>query len=235
MIEFNVTPKRLPQGQLKDESLRDRTSRWWSCSEEKLAQFGDIAFAVEANLVTAVFRITGWKRDPESGKVALALDELPVNHPAMAWVGLTAPVPWEPGQRQPFKYVSRNGLLPAAPMNTHGRRAMSQIAEAAARYITDELAEVHPAPKVVATYEVIRVVFGLLRSGSPFPGGPRVMEQFDELTPAITGLEVDLSKFATRVATGRPFGSPEAADQYAETAAQLLRHVSRRFAQPRAR
>jgi hypothetical protein len=113
MIEFNVTPSRV-NGHPPHEPLIDRTSRWWTCADRRIDEYGDVALAVEHNVVSGVFLIGGYHRDPAAGnKVVLELSDPPSTHPALAWLGLPAPVPWEPGQRQPFKYVSWRGLVPS--------------------------------------------------------------------------------------------------------------------------
>ncbi|WHU49339.1 hypothetical protein QNM97_10375 [Gordonia sp. L191] len=112
MIEFNVTPARA-DGHHPNEDLRTRTSRWWTCADDKLRQYGDYAFAVESNLVSGVFAIPGWTRDPNAGhKVVLDLADLPAGDPLLQWIGQPPPIPWTPGQRQPFKYVTRVDVMP---------------------------------------------------------------------------------------------------------------------------
>lgn len=115
MIQFNVTPRRTI-GHRSTEPLIERTSRWWRCADARLAEYGDVALAVERNIVTGGFLINGYTRDPaEDNKVILDLSPLPGNHPAAQWITRDAPVAWQPGQRQPFKYISWRGLIPVPP------------------------------------------------------------------------------------------------------------------------
>lgn len=112
MIQFNVTPTRVA-GHPPGEALIDRTAKWWTCADARIAEYGDLAVAVEGNVVADVFLIAGHHRDPAAdNKVVFDLTPTPAGHVARAWIGRAAPVPWEPGQRQPFKYIAWRGLIP---------------------------------------------------------------------------------------------------------------------------
>jgi hypothetical protein len=196
VIEFNVTPTRTPHGHVATESLLERTSKWWTCSDEKLSQFGDVAFAVQANLVAGVYRIAGWRRDDTTGKVELFLEALPEDHPARGWLDHPAPVPWEPGQRQPFKYVSRKGLLPTPPTDVaqvSARRAIAQMARAASANLARIPNDMRPAFRLVRAYEIYRIVYSVLEIGTPLQGGPRLLPHMERFPHEFTVLERELA------------------------------------------
>ncbi|RDI65700.1 hypothetical protein [Nocardia pseudobrasiliensis] len=200
MIEFNVTPTRTASGHQDDavaQSLRDRTARWWTCSDVKLEQFGDIALAVESNVVTGAFAITSWQREPATGKVELTLADLPAAHLACGWVGQSAPIPWEPGHRQPFKYVSRKGLMPASPSDQVGQDPHKLIADLA-QAGWYQLSRAHrsdagPIARLSRAYETFQLVARLAVQGTPIPGGPRLLQPIPELGKTVTHVRRELS------------------------------------------
>ncbi|MGV9823396.1 hypothetical protein [Nocardia xishanensis] len=234
MIEFNVTPTRTPHGHLEAESLLERTSKWWTCSDEKLSQFGDVAFAVQANTVAGVYRITGWRRDDVTGKVELFLEDLPESHPGKGWLDHPAPVPWEPGQRQPFKYVSRKGLLPAPPtdvVRVNGRRIIAGMALAATRNLGRIPHDLRPAFKVVRAHEIYRVVFSLLETGTPLPGGPRLLPRVDWFPHEFTVFERELARLARGASIDGKVPAPDA-KYIVQLVDDVLERLARFLAQP---
>ena len=105
MILFNVSPTRA-DGHSPTETLRERTSKWWTCADAKLHECGDFALAIEANTVSGIFAITTWTRD-SNGKVVLDLVDLPIGDPLLHWIGQPSPIPWVsvvlPAPRSPVR------------------------------------------------------------------------------------------------------------------------------------
>jgi hypothetical protein len=230
VIEFNVTPKRALAGPAETESLRERTARWWTCSDDKLTQFGDVAFAVEANLVSGVFRITGWSRDPATGKVELILADPSANDPVRGWIGHAAPVSWEPGQRQPFKYVTRRGLLPQAPTFAYGHdsnRLIGELARAGWRSLAQLLSRrvVDEGTRVLRAHETFHVVYRLAADGTPIPGGPRLLEPIP-LPKQAEQARWTLAKAIDRLVNGEKV-PPGAADMFVQDAMAGLKTIER--------
>lgn len=109
MIIFYLTTT-APAGNTSDGPLMSRTSRWWECSDQRLAEHGDYALAVSENVIVGVFRIMGWSRDhANDDKAVLNLEELPELHALRAWVSRVPHPDWKPDDESPFRYLSTRG------------------------------------------------------------------------------------------------------------------------------
>lgn len=230
-----MTPTRIPQEHVAAESLLARTSKWWTCSDEKLSQFGDIAFAVQANTVAGVYGIAGWRRDDSTGKVELFLEGLPDDHPARGWLDQPAPVPWKPGQRQPFKYVSRKGLLPTPPtdvVQVNARQTIAHMARAASATLAKIPNGVKPPFKVVRAYEIYHTVYSLLDTGTVLPGGPRLLQHVERFPHEISVLDRELARLAGQTSSSGYAVTPSEAERCVQVVSGALQKLARLMATP---
>jgi hypothetical protein len=101
VLALNITPcLRDAVGDQTDE-VRSCAERWWAIADGTLADYADEVLAVANNIIVAVFKVRGWRRDPDvNNSVIFDL----VEAPAWQWlIGQNSPITWHGGRTNPVR------------------------------------------------------------------------------------------------------------------------------------
>lgn len=112
MLALNITDSLHGRLDSRPRDVRSCTECWWDIADATLTGYADLVVAVADNVITGIFEIRGWQRDPQvvgkvpGGKVVFDLAE------AADWqwlIGQDSPVTWRKSQANPVRKVG--GLI----------------------------------------------------------------------------------------------------------------------------
>ncbi|MEU6580652.1 hypothetical protein [Nocardia sp. NPDC046763] len=111
------------------------------------------------------------------------------------------------------------------------RQVIAQLADAAARYIAFRDPLSTPEYRVTRADEAFQLVYSMMRSGSPLPGGP-VLLTSSQPTSQIMNDGVVITNLARQVTTGALSVTHEQADDFVNAVSDSLAAIRQVFSEP---